>query len=183
MSVINDHSLSQHLDTDHALISSTQLLSDTRYIPWYIPGAHPSHIILISWSVIVVKKTRTQDHLSRFILFRNENGFWFPFDGNGKLVRNEVSPFPLHLMMALNIYLYKLMITNEPFCPVCLPDPDTSLSFFVGTLQKYTVTEHWQKQQNIFEFSTAQYWEAKQLVIKTKWLSLGLYVGGPQPRW
>ena len=109
----------------------------------------PTHHTLYSWSVIVVKKTRTQDHLSRFILFRNENGFWFPFDGNGKLVRNEVSPFPLHLMMALNIYLYKLMITNEPFCPVCLPDPDTSLSFFVGTLQKYTVTEHWQKQQNI----------------------------------
>lgn len=52
-------------------------------------------------------------------------------------------------MMVLNIYLYKLMITNEPFCLVCLPDPDTSLSFFVGTLQKYTVTEHWQKQQNI----------------------------------
>ena len=58
-------------------------------------------------------------------------------------------PFPLDLMMALNIYLYKLMSTNGPFCPVCLPDPDTSLSFFVGTLQKYTVTEHWQKQQNI----------------------------------
>ena len=64
------------------------------------------------------------------------------------MVRAGFYPSP-HLMMALNIYLYKLMITNEPFCPVCLPDPDTSLSFFVGTLQKYTVTEHWQKQQNI----------------------------------
>ena len=63
--------------------------------------------------------------------------------------QSRILPFPHHLMMALNIYLYKLMITNEPFCPVCLPDPDTSLSFFVGTLQKYTVTEHWQKQQNI----------------------------------
>ena len=63
--------------------------------------------------------------------------------------QSHILPFPLDLMMALNIYLYKLMITNEPFCPVCLPDPDTSLSFFVGTLQKYTVTEHWQKQQNI----------------------------------
>ena len=55
-----------------------------------------------------------------------------------------------------------------PFCPVCPGRADTSLSFFVG-ISKVHITEHWQKQRNIFEFSTAQYWEAKPLVIRSKW--------------
>ena len=108
--------------------------------------AHPRHIALYCCEEDLCYALY---HLSKFILFRITNDFWFPFDGNLLWSKSHILPFPLDLMMALNIYLYKLMSTNGPFCPVCLPDPDTSLSFFVGTLQKYTVTEHWQKQQNI----------------------------------
>ena len=116
----------------------------TRYMAWYIPG--PTHDTL---HIIVVKKIWAHGSFVNIYFVPQQKRFlisiWWKFCGG----QSKILPFPLDLMMVLNIYLYKLMITNEPFCPVCLPDPDTSLSFFVGTLQKYTVTEHWQKQQNI----------------------------------
>ena len=132
--------LTPDMDQDRDIITQSQL----HYRPDTFLGPPMTHSALLLWrrsgpGGSFVKIDFVPQH-KRCLIF-----IWWKFC----VGQSRILPFPHHLMMALNIYLYKLMITNEPFCPVCLPDPDTSLSFFVGTLQKYTVTEHWQKQQNI----------------------------------
>ena len=114
----------------------------------HCPYLHIPHSWAHPWHIIVVKKISAMCIICQ-ILFCSASQMISDFHLMEICVGGQILPFLLDLMMALNIYLYKLMTTNGPFCPVCLPDPDTSLSFFVGTLQKYTVTEHWQKQQNI----------------------------------
>ena len=62
----------------------------TRYTAWYIPGPPPmTHYTLLLW-----RRSESRDHLSTFILFRNKNDFWFPFDGNFVVVRVTFYPSP-----------------------------------------------------------------------------------------